>query len=88
MTASPSARARRATRCEPEPRAVARTTRSGPTQRTGMSCARPGGVVQPSSATAGHVGRSTSASPRIRSSAGRTNISNDANELTGLPGSV
>ena len=53
-----------------------------------MSCARPGGVVQASSLIAVTVGRSTSTCPAMRSSAGRTNISNDAKELTGLPGSV
>ena len=59
---------------------------AGSTNTIGASCVRPRGACQPSAATAAMRRRCTRAAPCSRSSAGRTNISNEAATAPGLPG--
>ncbi len=97
-TASASACASALTRCEPEPRAVVRSSGcrpagttcapSGSVWRTRTSCSRPGGEDHPAAATRRTSGRPVPGTPRSRSTTGRTNSSNDTYALTGLPGSA
>src|SRR5690554_4156996 len=91
MIANAFARARLVTRCEPEPPALAgRTTGPAAEELTtaGMYWARPCGLDQPALVVARLSGRFTALCPCRARSAGRTNISNETNTLTGFPGRV